>query len=196
MISYFIMLVYKFLVLRRCLAYYCHIGYIVMVFNIFFSPSVSKLCSFLKLSCISHLYHYIHHKWNTWQVRWWFLPCAWVHFLFWRLKDVLKHVYNVLMSKCLFWAQLDHPENALLISLISLFKMWTAHINHFIDMKCHILRIFSHLSPVPPHEIWHMDQKEQFHQRHCRMWKAIPDQFCQDLVGRSSHDWHFNRFKY
>lgn len=149
LIFYLIMLVNKFLVLRCCPAHYYHIGYRVMVFDMFFVLLFLNCTPFWSSHVFSYLYHCMHHRWNKRQVRSWLLPCVWVPFLFWRLEDILKHVHNVLMSKCLFWDELDHSENALLIPLISLLKMWTAHINHFIDMKCHILRIFTHLSPVP-----------------------------------------------
>lgn len=114
-----------------------------------FCSSFSKLHSFLKLSCVFPFVslHASQMKQAASEIM---TPaCVWVPFLFWGLEDILKHVHNVLMWKCLFWDGLDHSENALLIPLISLLKMRTAHINHFIDMKCHILRIFTHLSPVP-----------------------------------------------
>lgn len=149
LIFYLIMLVNKFLVLRCCPAHYYHIGYRVMVFDMIFVLLFLNCTPFWSSHVFSHLYHCMHHRWNKRQVRSWLLPCVWVPFLFWRLEDIPKHVHNVLMWKCLFWDELDHSENALLIPLISLLKMWTAHINHFIDMKCHILRIFTHLSPVP-----------------------------------------------
>lgn len=149
LIFYLIMLVYKFLVLRCCLAHYYHIGYRVMVFDIFFVLLFLNWTPFWSSHVFSHLYHCRHHRWNKRQVRLWLLPCDWVSFLFWRLEDILKHVHSVFMSTCLFCDELDRSENTLLIPLISLLKMWTAHINHFIDMKCHILRIFPYLSPVP-----------------------------------------------